>query len=122
MRTRRIRRDFSLAGVYIIRNLTNGKVYIGSSTDVLSRLRTHESKLIAGTHKIREMQDDFNANHHFSFEVLEGQVFPRRAGHIIMSYADRRRLYRIEWENICKFDAIAAGYNTGLINPSNGPN
>ena len=39
------------AGVYQIRNLNNGKIYIGSSTNVRKRLRIHRSMLIHGHHQ-----------------------------------------------------------------------
>lgn len=115
MRTRRIRRDFLLAGVYIIRNETNGKNYVGSSADVIGRLRHHELLLMHGKHPIPEMQKDFDGNDHFSFDVLE-VVLAGRKGKNRLSSTERRRLYAVEWARIKELRCMEEGYNKGRIN------
>ena len=59
-------------GIYIIRNLDNGKVYIGQSTDIAQRLRHHKRMLSKGEHPNSLMQRSYDAHDgHFSFKVLE---------------------------------------------------
>jgi GIY-YIG catalytic domain len=47
------------AGVYVIRCLATGKVYVGSSSNVAGRYVTHLSKLRRGTHPNAGLQQDF---------------------------------------------------------------
>ena len=51
-------RSFDLAGVYMIRNKVKGKVYIGSSRDVMRRLKSHEKALQEHKHPNKEMQSE----------------------------------------------------------------
>ena len=46
----RIKQNYNLMGVYSITNRTNGKVYVGSSTKLMERLKQHERSLMAGKH------------------------------------------------------------------------
>lgn len=116
MRTRRIRRDFLLAGVYIIRNETKGKNYIGSSADVLGRLRQHELRLIQGNHPIPEMQKDFDSNDHFSFDILEIVLAGTGSKRKRLDGRERNRLYGIERKHILELRCLEEGYNRGPIN------
>ncbi|TXD58873.1 hypothetical protein FUT88_13430 [Ralstonia sp. TCR112] len=43
-------------GIYVIRNVSNGKVYIGSSGDVTTRWRQHRSDLNCGRHHSISLQ------------------------------------------------------------------
>ena len=38
-------------GIYIVKNLVNGKVYVGSSITVLARVTAHKSELRKGKHR-----------------------------------------------------------------------
>lgn len=60
------------AGVYIIRNKANGKVYVGSATHVEKRLKRHRSDLLRGKHPNQYLQRAFNkeGSEQFCFEVL----------------------------------------------------
>lgn len=59
-------------GIYIIRNLENGKVYIGQSTDLMRRLREHKRMLKKGEHPNVLLQRSYNAHDgRFSFKVIE---------------------------------------------------
>lgn len=59
-------------GIYIIRNLDNGKVYIGQSTDIAQRLRHHKRMLLKGEHPNSLMQRSYDAHGgRFSFKILE---------------------------------------------------
>jgi len=48
------------SGVYIILNTANGKVYVGSSTNVSVRLRNHRRHLIEGTHGNLHLQSSWD--------------------------------------------------------------
>src|SRR5690606_4713108 len=60
-------------GVYQIRNLINGKIYIGSAKCVQVRASQHLSKLKQGKHANKHLQNAFNKHGEdaFLFEVLE---------------------------------------------------
>ena len=47
-------------GVYLIRNTDNGKVYVGSSSNIETRLRTHFSNLKNNKHVNKGLQEDYN--------------------------------------------------------------
>lgn len=61
------------SGVYVIRNLVNGRMYIGSSIDVHSRIvDSHFPTLMAGIHHNPSLQNAWNkyGSRSFSFEVI----------------------------------------------------
>ena len=115
MRTRRIRRKFALVGVYAIINRTNGRAYIGSSTNLLSRLSMHERALIAGTHPNAEMQRDFNDTCRFEFDILHVRRTDRQAERTKIQRSERMELYALEWQYIKQYEAIEKGYNQQAI-------
>ena len=49
-----------VAGIYAIRNLANGRTYVGLSVDMGSRWKTHLFQLVNGKHPNSELQDDWN--------------------------------------------------------------
>ena len=53
------------AGVYCIRNLTNGRLYFGSSVNVRKRICEHESALRKGNHRNRQMLHDYQKGDDF---------------------------------------------------------
>lgn len=59
-------------GVYVIRNATNGKCYVGSSQDIRRRLSEHLNMLKRGAHHARHLQSAFNRDGetHFTFNPL----------------------------------------------------
>lgn len=62
-----------ISGIYQIKNLVNGKVYIGSSVDIKSRWRNHLSKLRNNKHHSRHLQrawDKYGENS-FEFSIVE---------------------------------------------------
>jgi group I intron endonuclease len=66
-------------GVFQIRNLTNGKVWIGSSLNLEAIFNRHRFALGAGSHQNKALQADwkiFGADQ-FAFEVLE-ELEPRQ--------------------------------------------
>jgi hypothetical protein len=60
-------------GIYQIRNMVNGKVFVGSSLDLKGIINRSQFQLKNGLHVNREMQEDFSETGEakFSFEVLD---------------------------------------------------
>lgn len=60
-------------GVFQIRNLENGKIYIGSSLDLNAAWRMQKFQLKSGTHLIEQLQKDWNlmGGDSFVYEILE---------------------------------------------------
>lgn len=60
-------------GVYVIRNIKNGKVYVGQTNDLKLRKRNHFSDLKANIHHNKHLQNAWNkyGEENFEFEVLE---------------------------------------------------
>jgi hypothetical protein len=76
----KLRREYKLAetpkGIFIIKNLTTGKVLIGSSLNLngpLNRAKLELRTNLESFHISREMQDDFQkyGEAGFSFEIAE---------------------------------------------------
>ena len=61
------------SGVYQVRNLTNGKVLLGSSLNMEGLLNRHRFTLRYNSHPNKELQKDWNelGPGQFEFEVLE---------------------------------------------------
>lgn len=61
------------SGVYIIKNLVNGKVYIGSSIDIYNRWKTHKYGLKNNKHINQHLQNSWNkyGENNFDFSILE---------------------------------------------------
>lgn len=62
-----------LCGVYRIRNLRNGRKYIGSSVNILRRFRNHKWMLENGSHTNSRLQRDWNkyGKKNFRFEIVK---------------------------------------------------
>jgi group I intron endonuclease len=60
-------------GVFQIRNLTNDKIFIGSSVNLDGIFNRHRFALNAGSHQSKALQADWNASgaENFAFEILE---------------------------------------------------
>lgn len=50
----------SLSGVYILRNERTGKIYIGSSADIIGRFYQHFNDLEKNRHTNKDLQKDYN--------------------------------------------------------------
>ena len=59
--------------IYKIRNIVNGKFYVGSTIDARVRFQAHKRKLRAGKHQSPHMQSAWNkyGEEYFKFEVVE---------------------------------------------------
>lgn len=63
----------NLGGVYKITNLSNGRIYIGSTVRFKQRAMSHRNDLLMNRHLNRFLQNDFNkcGSDNFLFEVVE---------------------------------------------------
>lgn len=95
-------------GIYKITNITNNKVYIGSSINISSREYKHFWMLDRGTHDNPHLQNSFNkyGPNNFNFEILElcdESSLIEKENHYISSHRS----------NIFEF-----GYNLATVNES----
>jgi len=60
-------------GIYIIKNLGNGKIFIGKSKNIPGRINRHKFELENGSENIQKLQRDYNqlGLKNFSFEILD---------------------------------------------------
>ena len=60
-------------GVYQIKNLSNGKIFIGSSTNIPGKFNSHKFQLRQGVHMNKELQNDFRllGEEQFAFDALD---------------------------------------------------
>ena len=88
------------AGVYIIKNLANGKVYVGSSANISARWCKHRIALEAGTHHSVKLQRAWvkYGRGAFAFEVVAIEK-------------NREKRLALEQQFIDSHDAAASGYN-----------
>jgi group I intron endonuclease len=62
-----------ISGIYIIQNILNKKLYVGSSVNINSRLSTHKHKLKKRIHPNQKLQNVVNKYglNNFTFSILE---------------------------------------------------
>jgi len=60
-------------GVYQIKNKRNGKLFIGSTKNLLGKINSHRFQLKNNLHTNKEMQKEFNeiGEEGFSFDILD---------------------------------------------------
>jgi group I intron endonuclease len=94
--------DLNVSGVYQIRNMVNGRLYVGSAVRIWSRWTIHRRQLNRGTHHSVVLQRAWNkyGEDSFDFSVLE--------------FCDLDRLIEVEQSFI---DGLSPDYN---IAPSAG--
>ncbi|MCX4351681.1 MAG: GIY-YIG nuclease family protein [Lachnospiraceae bacterium] len=94
--------------IYLMKNLHNGKVYIGKAIDAVHRIAGHYYSLRKGTHVIREMQEDFNAGNEFEIKTL-----------CSFNKKDHdRKTKALETFFILQYDGVEKGYNATYNYPS----
>ena len=61
------------SGIYHIKNLITGKIYIGLSTDIEHRFFFHKRRLLSNKHKNKHLQSSFNTHgvDAFEFKIVE---------------------------------------------------
>lgn len=62
-----------VSGIYQIKNIFNGKIYIGSAKNIRTRIINHRSKLSLGNHPNKKLQNAWNkyGESSFLFETVE---------------------------------------------------
>lgn len=105
---RKLTRSYRYAGVYMIKNQRNGKVYIGSSENIENRIAKHRSDLERGIHYNRELQKDYDNSCKMVVDVLYVEVIHGRQS---LDMDTKRRIQAMECEYIQKYNAIEKGYN-----------
>lgn len=67
------KRTLTPMGVYQVKNLVNGKIFIGSNKNIPARINRHKFELKLNSDDIKELQEDYNkyGEENFSFEILD---------------------------------------------------
>lgn len=88
------------SGIYQIKNTVNGKIYIGSSSNLTQRKKDHFRKLRHNRHSNAHLQNAFNkyGEDNFVFEVIE-------------YVEDKNKLISREQYYIDKHNVVQEGYN-----------
>jgi hypothetical protein len=97
-------------GVYQVKNLKNGKIFIGSAKDLRGRINSNRFQLKTGAHFNKDLQNDFNeiGEEDFSFEVLDTLKPKEDAG---FDYTEELNTLLEMWlEKLQPYDE--KGYNT----------
>lgn len=102
----------SISGIYRIVNTVNGRVYVGSTNNIMSRRSAHFTTLEKGSHVNRKLQNAYNkyGKDKFIFDVIEvlgsDDLLISREQHWIDCLDSCRSGYNI---------APIAGRNTGVV-------
>lgn len=96
-----------LCGIYKISNLTNHKIYIGSSKEIRKRWVAHIKDFLDNTHHNGKLQNHFNKYgiENFLFEIVE--------------FCEEKDLIEIETNYILKLNTLKEGFN--LVLPAKQP-
>ena len=86
-------------GIYIIQNLVNGNIYIGSSINIRKRFSQHKSTLRHNTHRNKHLQNAWNkyGEENFEFIIIEHHSYPEKVLGRENKYI---KLYNPEYNNI----------------------
>lgn len=87
------------SGIYQIRNLLNGKIYVGSAIELIDRKKGHFSDLKYKHHHNDKLQEEYNVygEQNFIFEIIE--------------FCDKNIRYKIEQQWLNKFFGKDYCYN-----------
>jgi group I intron endonuclease len=100
-------------GVYQIKNLKNGKIFIGSAKNLPGKINSHKFQLKNGLHNNRSLQNDYNDQGEagFVFEILD-YLDPKDDPNI--DYTKELNLLEEMWlEKLRPYDE--KGYNTKKV-------
>lgn len=93
--------------IYLIKNIVNGKVYVGSALKVNYRWNVHRSQLALNKHHSIKLQRSYNK---YGVDAFE---------YIIIQYCEKENLIKSEQFWIDYFDSYKKGYNCTPIAGSN---
>ena len=96
-------------GIYRIKNLVNGKIFVGSSLNLHGKSNSFKLQLRSGLHINRELQKDFNTfgEENFVFEIVD-LLEPKEDS--TYDYGDDLKVFLDLWlEKLQPYDQI--GYN-----------
>jgi hypothetical protein len=67
------KRTLPKMGIYRVKNLVNGKIFIGSGLNVNGKLNSIKFQLEHGSYVVHDLQNDFNlqGKEDFSFDVID---------------------------------------------------
>ncbi len=70
-------------GIYQIRNLTNGRIFVGAALNLPGILTSNKLQLRSGNHPNKRLQAEWNefGSECFAFEVLDELTATQGAGH-----------------------------------------
>lgn len=100
------------SGIYLIKNIINNKVYIGSAVNISNRWREHKKYLKKGKHHSKHLQNAWNINGqlNFKFEIIEEISNPLHLLSYEQVYLDYYKSYERErGYNICKIAGSPIG-------------
>ena len=91
-----------ICGIYMIKCITNDKTYIGSSNDVMRRIKTHKRELKNGSHNNLLLQKEYNkyGADNFVFKIID-QNIPEE---MLLAY---EKCYMFIYDSMVKYK----GYN-----------
>jgi hypothetical protein len=96
-------------GIYQIKNMKNGRVFIGSAQDLRGIINSNKFQLKNGLHINKELQNDYNTigEEGFSFDILD-YLKPRQD--LNYDYTEELKILRDMWlEKLQPYDD--KGYN-----------
>jgi len=98
------------AGVYAIRNTISGRQYIGSSTNLRDRIRSHIRELSLGCHANHALQSDYSqmGADHFEATVLVRGTTPSN-----LASAEVDRITSLLSSGVALYNMTADGQGTG---------
>jgi group I intron endonuclease len=89
------------SGIYFIRNLINGKVYVGCTTDFATRTKNHITDLQANSHHNKPLQEDWNEydESDFEFHLVESchpdDIYEVEKKYIKVMYDEQNMCYNV---------------------------
>lgn len=97
-------------GAIIIKNNINGKVFIDVNKDTKSIINRHRFQLKTGTHKMKELQMDWNeyGEEAFSFDVLEELKYGEKEEKA--DYTEELEIMKMIWAERIKEDESVQFY------------
>ena len=95
--------DYNGAGIYMIRNIVTGKIYIGSAVHVQNRIKEHDQYMRKGLCNDK-FQEDIDKGHKFTCEIVE-----KCDNMMFVELRDREEYY------VKKYNCYKTGYNTQIV-------